>query len=175
MCKGGFEKGQFVVYGTNGICMIEDMTEMSFVTGEPKAPYYMLKPETANASTVFVPVNNEILVSKMRPLMTKEEIDSLLLGMKDKELAWENDRRVRNDSFHDILVKGVTQELLLMIRCIYVKKNELEENNKKLSSADMNALKSAEKLVEEEFAHVLQIKRNEVGKYIRELLKTRTL
>ncbi len=172
MNKVGFSKGQFVVYGTNGICVIEDITQMSFVTGEPKVPYYILKPAVANASTIFVPVENEVLVSKMRVLMTKEEIDTLLLGMKDKSVEWENDRRVRNDIFHDILAGGVTEDLLLMIRCIYVKKKELEEHNKKLSSADANMLKSAEKLIEEEFAHVLNIKTSEVAKYIRNLIVT---
>ena len=43
--------------------------------------------------------------------MTKKEIDSLLLGMKDKEIIWDGDRRNRTERFHDILVGGVTQKL----------------------------------------------------------------
>lgn len=170
MADKQFEKGQFVVYGTNGICTIEDITEMSFAKGMAKAPYYILKPAGADSSTIFVPVKNEKLVSKMRALMTKEEIDSLLLGMADKELEWEDDRRYRAENFHDILTKGVTEDLLLMISCIYVRKRQLIAQNKKLPTTDGNTLKAAEKLVEEEFSHVLGIRPDEVGKYIRKLL-----
>ncbi|MCI5536797.1 MAG: CarD family transcriptional regulator, partial [Clostridiales bacterium] len=64
----------------------------------------------------------------------------------------------------------VTQELLLMIRCIYMRKLELDQVGKKLPAADTNTLKSAEKLVEEEFSHVLGIEREDVGTYIRSVI-----
>lgn len=170
MAEINFEKGQYVVYGTNGICSIADITEMSFTRGMAKVPYYILKPEAANASTIFVPINNEKLVSKMRALMTKEELDTLLLGTRGKKIEWESDRRERAEKFHDILTGGVTEELILMISCIYVRKRELISQNKKLPSTDSNTLKTAEKLVEEEFSYVLGINPKDVGKYIRNLL-----
>ena len=143
-------KGQYVVYGTNGICLVEDVRMMKFA--------------------LYVPLNNEKLMGKLRPVMTKKEIDSLLLGMKDKEIIWDGDRRNRTERFHDILVGGVTQKLLLMIRCIYMKKRELVLVGKALSATDENTLKSAEKLVEEEFSYALHIPREEVTGYIRSLL-----
>lgn len=170
MTKGIFEKGQYVVYGTNGICSVEDVTEMSFTRGMEKAPYYILKPEAANASTIFVPLNNEKLMSKMRALMSKEDIDALILGTRGKSIEWDSDRRYRTESFHDILAEGVTEELILMISCIYMRKRELIAQNKKLPSTDSNMLKMAEKLVEEEFSCVLGIKPEDVGRYIRNLL-----
>lgn len=170
MAEKQFEKGQYVVYGTNGICTIEDITEMSFTRGMAKAPYYILKPAATDSSTIFVPMNNEKLVSKMRSLMTKEEIDSLLLGMKDKELEWETDRRYRAENFHEIMTQGLTEDLLLMISCIYVRKRDLIKQGKKLPATDSNTLKQAEKLVEEEFSHVLGLEPWDVGKYIRTLL-----
>lgn len=165
-----FEKGQYVVYGTNGICLVEDIKRMSFTRGMAEADYYVLNPGTNNDSTIFVPLDNEILLSKMRALMTKEEIDSLLLGTKGKEIKWNTDRRLRTEAFHEILMQGVTEELLLMISCIYLRKRELINENKKLPITDSNTLKAAEQLVEEEFSHVLGINAGEVGKYIRNLL-----
>ena len=165
-----FEKGSCVVYGTNGICVIEDITEMSFERGREKSRYFVLVPENSRGSKVYVPADNENLMSKIRPLMTKEEIDELLTGMRDREFAWEKDRRFRTVNFHEIMVNGVTQELLLMIRCIYMRKLELDQVGKKLPAADTNTLKSAEKLVEEEFSHVLGIEREDVGTYIRSVI-----
>lgn len=170
MDSSSFNKGEYVVYGTNGICLIEDIKMMKFALDTEKSNYYILKPASNGASTIYVPMGNANLVGKMRPIMTKEEIDSLLLGMRDKEIEWEKDRRYRAETFHEILVKGVTQKLLLMIRCIYLKKIELMPLGKKLPTTDENTLKSAEKLVEEEFAYALQISRVDVGRYIRKLL-----
>jgi len=166
-----FEKGQYVVYGTNGICMIEELKEMRFAAGMEKNTYYILKPASANASTIFVPIDNEKLMAKMRPLMSRDDIHDLLLGIQGKEILWTTDRRARSEKFHDIMVKGVTEDLLLMIRCIYKRKRELLTGNRKLPTTDSNMLKSAEKLVEEEFAYVLGIEPKDVGKYIRELLE----
>ena len=164
-------KGNYVAYGTNGICEIEDVKPLSFTSGAEKSLYYILRPANSQGSTIFVPAGNETLTSRIRSLMTKDEIDALLTGMRDKELAWEQDRRFRTENFHEILMKGVQQELLLMIRCIYLKKQELEASGKKLPATDGNTLKAAEKLVEEEFSHVLHIAPGEVGEYIRSLLQ----
>ena len=171
MIKHAYEKGNFVVYGTTGICVIDDVTEMSFMAGMEKSRYYVLKPEHSSDSKVYVPAANEILMSKLRPLLTRQEIDMLLTGMRDKELEWETDRRLRTEKFHEILTNGVTESLLLMIRSIYLKKNELENMGRKLAASDMNTLKTAEKLVEEEFACVLGIEKKDVGAYIRSMIQ----
>ncbi len=170
MNNSGFEKGQYIIYGTNGLCVVENIKHMSFIRGEEKKPYYILEPVKARASTIFVPIDNENLVSKMRNIMTRTEIDSLLMGMSGKEFEWEDDRRIRSEAFHDIIAKGVSEDLLLMIRCIYLKKRELEERNKKLAMTDSKALEFAVSMVEEEFSYVLDINRSEVGVYIRNIL-----
>lgn len=164
------EPGRYVVYGTNGICRVEELKMMSFITGEKKSPYYVLSPESNPDSKIFVPADNDKLMGKLRQLMTKPEIDELLLGLPGKEVVWQSDRRLRNEEFHDILSKGVHQELLLMVSCIYMKKRELDQLGKNLPTTDQNILKSAEKLIEEEFAFVLEIRPEEVSAYIRDLL-----
>lgn len=165
-----FQVGRHVAYGTNGICLIEDIKPMKFTAGMKEKTYFILNPEGNSTSKVFVPTDNDKLMSKMRKIMSKEEIDDLLLGLRGKELEWEKDRRFRSENFHEILAKGVTEEMLLMIRCIYMKKQELASAGKNLPATDANTLKTAEKLVEEEFAYTLGIKPSEVSKYIRNLL-----
>jgi RNA polymerase-interacting CarD/CdnL/TRCF family regulator len=60
-----------------------------------------------------------------------------------------------------------------MVTCIYEKKRELAKIGKKLSVTDMTTLKSAEKLVEEEFAWALGIPQEEVPAFIRRRLHIR--
>ena len=170
MNRNGFDIGEYVSYGINGMCNIEDIRPMQLSQCVEKMMYYILRPESNPKSTIFVPVNNQKLVSKMRDLMTKDEINAMLTRMKDRTLEWEKDIRFRTESFHEILNNGVNQELILMIRCLHRKRQELVQLGKKLPARDSNTLKTAERLVEEEFAHVLHIKCEEVSDYIRDVL-----
>ncbi len=170
MNRNGFDIGEYVSYGINGMCNIEDIRPMQLSQSVEKMMYYILRPESNPKSTIFVPVNNQKLVSKMRELMTKDEINAMLVRMKDRTLEWEKDVRFRTESFHEILSNGVNQDLILMIRCLHRKRQELIQLGKKLPARDSNTLKTAERLVEEEFAHVLHIKCEEVSDYIRDVL-----
>lgn len=170
MNRNGFDIGEYVSYGINGMCNIEDIRPMQLSQSVEKMMYYILRPESNPKSTIFVPVNNQKLVSKMRELMTKDEINAMLVRMKDRTLEWEKDVRFRTESFHEILSNGVNQDLILMIRCLHRKRQELVQLGKKLPTRDSNTLKTAERLVEEEFAHVLHIKCEEVSDYIRDVL-----
>ena len=170
MNRNGFDIGEYVSYGINGMCNIEDIRPMQLSQSVEKMMYYILRPESNPKSTIFVPVNNQKLVSKMREPMTKDEINAMLVRMKDRTLDWEKDVRFRTESFHEILNNGVNQDLILMIRCLHRKRQELVQLGKKLPARDSNTLKTAERLVEEEFAHVLHIKCEEVSDYIRDVL-----
>ena len=170
MNRNGFDIGEYVSYGINGMCNIEDIRPMQLSQSVEKMMYYILRPESNPKSTIFVPVNNQKLVSKMREPMTKDEINAMLVRMKDRTLQWEKDVRFRTESFHEILNNGVNQDLILMIRCLHRKRQELVQLGKKLPARDSNTLKTAERLVEEEFAHVLHIKCEEVSDYIRDVL-----
>ena len=170
MNRNGFDIGEYVSYGINGMCNIEDIRPMQLSQSVEKMMYYILLAESNPKSTIFVPVNNQKLVSKMRELMTKDEINAMLVRMKDRTLEWEKDVRFRTESFHEILNNGVNQDLILMIRCLHRKRQELVQLGKKLPARDSNTLKTAERLVEEEFAHVLHIKCEEVSDYIRDVL-----
>ena len=170
MNRNGFDIGEYVSYGINGMCIIEDIRPMQLSQSVEKMMYYILRPESNPKSTIFVPVNNQKLVSKMREPMTKDEINAMLVRMKDRTLEWEKDVRFRTESFHEILNNGVNQDLILMIRCLHRKRQELVQLGKKLPARDSNTLKTAERLVEEEFAHVLHIKCEEVSDYIRDVL-----
>ena len=170
MNRNGFDIGEYVSYGINGMCNIEDIRPMQLSQSVEKMMYYILRPESNPKSTIFVPVNNQKLVSKMREPMTKDEINAMLVRMKDRTLEWKKDVRFRTESFHEILNNGVNQDLILMIRCLHRKRQELVQLGKKLPARDSNTLKTAERLVEEEFAHVLHIKCEEVSDYIRDVL-----
>ena len=165
-----FEVGQYVVYGTNGICIVDSIELMSFTAGAPKETYYVLRQNKHSETRFFVPLKNEALVSKMREPMRREDIEDILMGLSDEDVKWLNDRRARGDYFKSILSEGVSGHLLSMITCIYEKKRELAKHGKKLSVTDTTTLRSAEKLVEEEFAWALDMDPQDIPAFIRKRL-----
>ena len=170
MQKSEIRKGQHVIYGASGICLIEDIKEISFYSGDTGKMYCILHPLKNKESAIYLPLDNKKLIAKIRPLLTKKEIDDLFMGIADQIPEWENDRRRRAEIFNETLANGHTRELLLMIRCIYLERSELLHKNKNLAVSDSNVLKAAEVLVEDEFSHVLNIQKDDVGEYIRNKL-----
>ena len=162
-----FQKNEYVMYRNTGVCLIEDIREMSFAGQRKNTPYYILKPVSSESSSVLVPTDNEALTAKMRYLMTREEINSLLASLKDKKPDWIADRNQRSERCRIVMQEGSQRELLLMLSCIYLKKQELLKAGKKLSATDSGFVKAAEKLVSEEFCFSLGLPEGEVGKYIR--------
>lgn len=159
-------KGSHIVYGKAGVCCIDDICSMRFGTEKEERMYYILRPVGSPASTLYVPVDNEILTARMREVMTKQQIDSLLGSVRNRTLMWENDKKKRSEEFKRILRDKNQEEMLLMVGCIYLRKQELAEGGKKLNFTDEGFLQEAEKYIHEEFAYVLNIPVCEVSTYI---------
>ena len=154
MGKMHFEKGQLLVYGTSGVCVLDDIRLMKITSDSLPEPYYILK-----------------LKRDTRELMSRDDIINMLEGAKDDLMEWDTDRRARTDRFRDILLDGVSDDLLRMVICLYEREKVLYKQGKKLPVTDSNTLKSAVKLLEEEFSYVLEIPQEEVGAFIRKELE----
>lgn len=164
------QKGDTVVYGNNGICRVDDIQNMTFPGERKPRPYFVLRPINSKNSVLFVPRDNEALCSKMRAVLSKHQIDTMLSHLSQEEAPWIADKNERFERFHQTLRQGIHEELLAMIRCIHLHKQELAGMNRKLTSSDDSILQTAEKLVREEFAYALEIPQEEVGGYIRSRL-----
>lgn len=165
-----FNKGEYIKYATSGVCLIEDIKKTDYLHNHNPQDFYVLKPVASPGSTIYVPLANEELTSRMRRILNKEEIDALIDVAKDEKIAWIADRKRRNESFKAIVSACEPGELLKLVSCIYLKKQELEAGNKKLSATDDSILTAAEGLIENEFAFVLNLTGSHLGAYIRNRL-----
>lgn len=165
-----YKKGDLVVYGNNGVCRIVDIKEMSFSSAAETTPHYVLSPIEGQSFTIFVPFDNEAALRRLRRVMTRQSIDSMLNSARDKSIEWIDSKNERAARFREIMKYGIKEELIVMMRCLYSKRAELVAIGKKLPSADEQLLKTAEQLVNNEFSCVLGIGTGEVGPYIRSSL-----
>ena len=163
-----FDKGDLVVYGKMGVCSVTGRSTMT-IAGDA-SEYYVLCPMRDRNSSVYVPCDNAQLTARMRPLLTKSEIDDLLRGAQREEVVWIDDKNERAARFRDILTQGDRCRLICLVRCILDEQKARVAVGKKLSSADEMLLKECVRLVEEEFSVALEIPSDEVGAYIRNAL-----
>ena len=155
-----------VVYDVYGLCRVKEIKKLTFVRSEPKEDYYVLVPLTGAASQYYVPVGNEKAVSKLRRPFSKEKLDEILSQVKDEDYQWIENRQLRNETFQTILGRGVTAELISLVKCIYCRKEALAQRKKRLSASDESVFTAAEKLLNEEFSYALGIEKEKVSEYI---------
>lgn len=151
--------GQTVLYGSNGVCMVDDVTEKRI--GKTKIQYYVLKPLCNNTSTLFVPTANQQLVSKMRRILTEDEAEAILRDLPPCG-DWNDNKQERSEQFRAIITEGSCVELIRLIRLVRTHEQEQLAGGKRLHITDERFLKEAEKMVCEEFSLVLHISRDEV-------------
>lgn len=132
-----------------------------------RSKYYVLRPVYRTRATIYVPTDNELLCSRMRPVLSEPEIESLLQSAAGESISWIDDPNERKQVFAQILSGGDRRRVLHLIRMLYVRRRELQKNGKHLRIADEQTLRDAEKLLNDEFAHVLHIPQQDVPDYIR--------
>lgn len=158
----------YVNYGTYGICKIEDIQFMKFDSRPEGQNYYILKPIHEKKSVVFVPTDNPKLLNRMRPVLSPDEVDKIILSVKDEDSIWVSDRKKRAIIFQSILAQRDERELMLLASSLYQKS---KERAKGLPAGEFQILKKAETIIEQEFAFSLKINAQSVGEYIREKLE----
>ena len=164
-----YTAGTHVRYGSTGICLIERVEEVPYPGQIAPRLCYLLRPIRNQSMEVTVPLDSEALCAKMRPLLTKAEIDAMLAAAAANDgtaIEWIEDRKLRHAEFKKHLASGDAQTLLRLIRCILAQQAVLAENHKHLSAADDNTRKDAERMLDEEFAFSLGITPEEAGVYI---------
>lgn len=162
-----YQKNDHVNYGVHGICRIDDIRKMSLNPTAGEQLYYILKPVSQESSTIYIPVTNEKLVERMRPVLSKEQIDEIICSVKDQKMEWIDDRKKRLAQFQEILSKRDERELLLLASCLYMKS---ETSEKGLSNGEREMLKKVENIITHEFAFSLNLSNGSIAGYIREQL-----
>ncbi len=164
-----FTAGDTVVYGTQGVCKIEG-TQTKKVSGN-YVSYLVLRPVYDPNSTVFVPKDNEKLMSKMREVLSADEIRQMIRELPEQDAIWIEDDNLRKARFQEMIDSGDRRQIMLIIKTLYHHRLEQEAKGRRLHQSDEYILNQAEKLLHNEFALVLNIQPEEVVPFIMEQIE----
>lgn len=171
-----FCNGEYVMYGTAGVCRISGSEKRSF-DGVHSIEYCRLIPYGSENSTYYVPMDT--LDTKVRKLITRDEIEAVIAHIPDIATCRNSDNSQRKAIFGDLLKSDDYEKIFCLIKSVYEQRKKRESCGKKLAAADEKAMKAAESMVCQEFSAVLGISPESVTDFIGERIeiaeKERTL
>lgn len=159
-----FNIGEYIVYGMNGVCRVEEIGPMSLNGVDSDKMYYTLLPLYTKGSRVFTPVDNQKVV--MRPVISEQEVCQLIDDIRNIEEIEVSDDKRRELVYREAVKSCDCRELIRIINTTRKRKEERLAQGKKMSACDERYLKQAQDTLYGEFAISLKIEKGEVEEFI---------
>ena len=160
-----FQIGELVVYGSTGVCRVEEISGLNQPGEDREKRYYRLRPLWQDG-VIYAPVDSRKV--SIRPVISREEAEALIdrmpaipaaacRGGTPQALAQQYQSAVRD---------GGHQALIEMMKAIYGKRSRAAAKNRRLGVVDERYMKQAERLLYGELATALEIPYDHVEGYI---------
>ena len=162
-----YQVGDAVLYGNNGICRIREITRME--SCGTVDDFYVLKPVSSEATTVFVPLTSDVLLSRMHPLLSPEQMRELLGGIDDSAPIWVENENQRKILFREIMNSGDRLAIFRVYLTLRHLREEREKKGKHLRVSDERAYRETERIFFDELLLVLGWSREECSEFLEKL------
>lgn len=165
-----FHTGDMVLYGSNGVCEVTG-TDMQEFDGD-MIEYLVLKPVYDKTSTLFVPSKNQMLMAKIHPVLSENQVYDFISSIPSENTVWIDDEKQRKQVYQNMIAGGDRKHLVQIIKTLYLHKLSQNQLGRKLHQSDEKFFRQAEKLLYDEFAAVLHISPDEVSALIARTIET---
>ena len=146
-----YQVNENIAYSSAGVCHIQEITQREI--GGVLMDYYVLKPLFDSRSTVYVPLNNDRLLARMRPVLNPDEASALMESLTYLDTCWIENDNLRKEEYRSRITDGLPDDLAAIFKTLILRRKELEANSRKLRSADEGFLKECEKLLSYEVSY----------------------
>lgn len=164
-----FEIGDYIIYGNQGVCKVEDIGPMNMGGIKTERLYYTLLPIYISGSKVYTPTDNEKVI--LRAVISKDEAKQLLEEIPELEQIDVLDEKSREQLYKDALASCDCRELVKIIKTLYLRRQERLEDGKKVTAVDERYFKMAEDSLYGELAIALDMEREKVESYMTDFLE----
>ncbi len=164
-----FNKGEYIVYGTTGVCQVRDITAMSTDGSGKEKLYYVLEPVGVSGSRIMTPVEGN--KSILRPILSRDEAYRLIDGIQDVDQLWITDDKQRESKYKEALKTCDCREWIGIIKTLHFRKKDRLARGKRLTEVDERYLKKAKENLYRELSIPLEIPAEEVETFIAERIE----
>lgn len=160
-----YQSGDMVVYGETGVCEVKGVESSETLGINNGMTYYVLDPIN-DSGVIYAPVGSGKV--RIRPVLEREEAEKLIDTIPTIHAEAYSSTSVHKLANHykEMIHHQDCEDLINMIMSIYAKKEDAENDNRKLGQIDKKFMNRAENLLYGEFAVSLGIEKKEVQPYI---------
>lgn len=160
-----FQPGDMVVYGTTGVCRVEEITRPNLTGVDRNKAYYLLKPLYQDG-VIYTPVENGKV--SIRPVISREEAEALidLIPSIQAEVCHAPTLQALAQHYQTAVRSHDCKDLVELMMSIYTKRCQAEAQKRRLGMVDERYMKQAERLLYGELSVALRIPFDEVQPYI---------
>ena len=151
------KKGEVVVYGSRGLCMLKDIAIPPFLSAGKEKLYYQLSSASDKSAVLYVPVDGG--EDKMRDVISEEEAKELMDHLEEMDKKAEAE-------IAEVVKRNDAPEMLALVKGLYKLRIERTQNGKKLASMNERYLSLSEKLLYPELAFALKTEVDKVKKTV---------
>ncbi len=137
-----FAKGEYVVYGSKGVCLIQDISQIDIPGVDKDRLYYIMQPIYNAKGTVYLPIDSTKAV--IRKIMSRDEASKLIEDLPDIEQLDVPDEKRREASYRDALKTCSVYVWASIIKTLYTRRDERLAAGKKITALDERYLKATE-------------------------------
>lgn len=161
-----FNVGEYIIYGTKGVCQVMDITTMNLDGMQKDTKYYILQPWNQSGSKIFVAVDNQKTI--MRSTLTKQEAEELIDEIPEIGEIWIDNEKMREEKYKECIRTCDCRELVRIIKTLHLRREERIKAGKKITTTDERYLKLAEEHLYSELAVTLEMPTEHMRDYITE-------
>lgn len=155
-----FTVGDYIVYGTDGICIVKDISQIDIPGAPSGRTYYLLSPVGVRESKIYSPVDNTKVV--IRKIISKEEAAELLKKLDAIQEIPVTDDKVMEQQYKEMIASCDLMQLFSLVKTIRKKQNKRISEGKKITSTDDRYLRRAQEAICSELMLALDKDREEV-------------
>lgn len=164
-----FQVGEYIVYGINGICRVEEIGPSPYDHEDPRTFYLLIPLNNPMSSTIHTPVDNDHV--PMRRLMTKEEIKKLMAAIPSIETLTVPVEKQRREIYRTVIGELKPEGYVKVIKTVRRRREELTAARKHFPVTDLEYGRLAKHLLCSECACVLGLSEEEADNYIQNCIK----
>ena len=165
-----FQVGDYVMYKTEGVCKVDQITMIENNSKEKrKKLYYVMIPVKDAGLKIYSAVENTAI--PRRPIMTEQEARTMIESMGELPTLQIENEKNREEIYKKALKSCDCREWVRVIKTIYLRKKGRLSEGKKSTAVDDYYQKAAQELLLGELSVSMNLSEEEAERYIREHIK----
>lgn len=161
-----YQSGTYVIYGIQGVCRVVG-TEVQRVNRK-RTEFLVLEPLAKTESRFYLPLQNAAAMEKLKPVMSRDELENLLVSPDIRQGNWISEENRRKQYYRELVTGYDRMALLQMLSSLYRYKDEQLALGRKFHQCDDNFMRDAERLLSVEVALIMELTVEEARYYLKE-------